>query len=73
MKNERGVTLIALVTTVIIVSILAGVSIKMALGDNDSVVREVLNETETQQYMVNQEKEKTSNVIKNYEEEWGLS
>ena len=73
MKNERGVTLIALVTTIIIMSIIAGVSIKIALGDNDSVVREVMNQTETQQYMVNQEKQKTSNVIKNYEEEWGLS
>lgn len=73
MKNERGITLITLVTTIILLVIITGVSIKVALGDNNSVVREVLNETQTQQYMVNQEKQKTSNVIKNYEEEWGLS
>ncbi len=73
MKNERGITLIALVTTTLILSIIAGVSIKIALGDDNSVVREVTNATETQQYMVNQEKQKTSNVIEKYEEEWGLS
>ena len=70
MKNERGITLIALVTTTLILSIIAGVSIKIALGDDNSVVREVTNATETQQYMVNQEKQKTSNVIEKYEEEW---
>ena len=73
MKNERGITLIAVVTTMIVLSIIAGVSIKVALGNNDSVVKEVTNATETQQYMINQEKQKTSNVIEKYEEEWGLS
>ena len=73
MKNERGITLIAVVTTMIVLSIIAGVSIKIAIGNNNSVVREVTNATETQQYMINEEQEKTSNVIKKYEEEWGLS
>ena len=73
MRNERGVTLIALVCTIMVLIILTGVTIKLTLVDNNSVIKEVLNATDTQQYMIDNEKEKTSNVIKNYEEEWGLS
>lgn len=34
MKNERGITLIALIITIIVILILAGVSISLTLGDN---------------------------------------
>ena len=73
MRDERGVTLITLVLTVIIMIILTGVTLNLTSLSNNSVVKKVKNETETQQDMINQEKEKTSNVIKNYEQEWGLS
>ena len=73
MKEERGITLIVLVVTITILLILAGVTIRLAILDNNSMVKEVLNSTEIQQQMINEEKGKTSNVIKNYEEEWGLS
>lgn len=33
-KKEKGITLVALVVTIIILLILAGVAITMALGDN---------------------------------------
>ena len=73
MRDERGVTLITLVLTVIIMIILTGVTLNLTSLSNNSVVKKVKNETEIQQDMINQEKEKTSNVIKNYEQEWGLS
>ncbi len=73
MKNERGITLIALAATLIVMSILAVVSINVAFVENSSVIRQVENETEIQQHMMEQEQDKTSNIIKNYEEEWGLS
>ena len=73
MKNERGITLIALAATLIVMSILAVVSINVAFVENSSVIRQVENETEAQQQMMEQEQDKTSNIIKNYEEEWGLS
>ena len=73
MRDERGVTLITLVLTVIIMIILTGVTLNLTSLSNNGVVKKVKNETETQQDMINQEKEKTSNVIKNYEQEWGLS
>ena len=73
MRAERGITLITLVLTVIIMIILTGVTLNLTSLSNNSVVKKVKNETETQQDMINQEKEKTSNVIKNYEQEWGLS
>lgn len=34
MRNERGITLIALVVTIVVLLILAGVTITYALGDN---------------------------------------
>ena len=34
MKNQKGVTLVALVVTIIVLIILAGISIKLLLGDN---------------------------------------
>ena len=72
MKN-KGITLIALVITIIIVILITGVSINMGLGENHSIIKEITEEIKEQQEMTNAEKGKTSNVIKNYEEEWGLS
>ena len=37
MKKERGITLIALVITIIVLIILAGVSINLVLGENGIV------------------------------------
>ena len=73
MRDERGITLITLVLTVIIMLILTGVTLNLTSLSNNGVVKKIKNETEIQQDMINQEKEKTSNVIKNYEQEWGLS
>ena len=73
MKNERGITIIALVVTIIIIIILTGVSLNMALIQNNAIIKEVLNETEWQQQMVKEEERKRNNVISSYEEEWGLS
>jgi type II secretory pathway pseudopilin PulG len=39
MKNQRGVTLIALVVTIIVLIILAGVAIAALLGDNGVITR----------------------------------
>ena len=39
MRNQKGVTLIALVITIIVLLILAGVSISMLTGDNGILTR----------------------------------
>ena len=39
MKNQRGITLIALVITIIVLLILAGVTISMVVGDNGILTR----------------------------------
>ena len=46
-KNEKGITLIALVITVIVLIILAGISIMMISG-NDGILNRVATATETQ-------------------------
>lgn len=46
LKNQKGITLIALVITIIVLLILAGVSIAMLTGDNGLLTR--ANETKTE-------------------------
>lgn len=72
MSNERGVTMIALSITIIILSILAGVSINLGLASNSSVVNFVENQTTIQEEMIREEQSKTDNMIQKYEDEWGL-
>ena len=72
MNNERGVTLTMLALTVAILAILAGVSIRLGLTSNSSIVREVENETAMQEEMIIEEQRKTENAIQKYEDEWGL-
>lgn len=38
-KKERGITLVALVVTIVVLLILAGVSISMVLGNNGIVTK----------------------------------
>ena len=38
-KEERGITLVALVVTIIVLLILAGVTITLALGSNGVIIR----------------------------------
>lgn len=47
MKNQRGITLIALVITIIVLLILAGVSIAMLTGDNGILKKASNSATET--------------------------
>ena len=48
MKNNKGITLIALVITIIVLLILAGVSIAMLTGDNGILTQASTSKTNTQ-------------------------
>ncbi len=62
LKKERGITLIALVITIIVLLILAGVSIAMLTGDNGILTQAARAKEETEKA---QEKEETT--LGNYE------
>ena len=47
MRNQKGITLIALVITIIVLLILAGVSIAMLTGDNGLLTRATESSSET--------------------------
>lgn len=47
MKNQKGITLIALVITIIVLLILAGVSIAMLSGENGILTQATKSKTET--------------------------
>ena len=57
LKGQNGVTLVALVVTIIVLIILAGVSIAMVLGDNGVVTqaKEAANQTYAQSVEENKE------------------
>lgn len=59
-RNERGITLIALVVTIVVLIILAGVSISMLAGENGIITRsqEAKKETEKEE-----EKEKVKLAV----------
>ena len=48
MRNQRGITLIALVITIIVLLILAGVSIAMLTGDNGILTKATQSSEDTQ-------------------------
>ena len=54
-KNSKGITLIALVVTIIVLIILAGVSINLVLGDNGIITKAKEAKTETEQAKLNEE------------------
>lgn len=61
-KNKEGITLIALVVTIIVLIILAGVSISFVLGDNGIVTKAKLAKEQTEQAKLNEEKQLNSAV-----------
>jgi len=72
MKNERGITLLSLVVTVIVMLILAAVAINGSLRENGGIINGVKDETIKQQNMVQKEKNKMNTVLQDVEEEWGI-
>ena len=72
MKNERGITLLALAITLVVMLILAGVAIYGSLYENGGTINIVIDETVKQQNMVQKEKNKMNTVLQDVEEEWGI-
>lgn len=72
MGKEKAVTMIALVVTIAVMLILAGVSFKLALSDGGTIdgVKEELN---IQKDMLQNHSEIMNSVISSQEEEWGIS
>lgn len=64
MKKEKGITLVALVVTIIILIILAGISISLVLGDNGIVTKAKLAKQNT---LLAQEEE--NSALTNYDKE----
>ena len=60
MKNQKGVTLIALVVTIVVLLILAGVAIAMLRGDN-GILTEATKASDST--AISEEKEAVSNAI----------
>lgn len=70
LKNEKGITLIALVITIIILLILASVSIAMLTGENGVLTQAIKAKSETQ--MANNEEQKKLDEVNEELESIGL-
>lgn len=73
MNNERGITLMVLVLTIIVMLILAGVTLNIGLGSDRGVINEVKTETKFQQDMTKNENKKRNQVLQELEEDWGIN
>ncbi len=72
MNKEKAVTMIALVVTMVVMLILAGVSLNLALS-NDGTVDDVKGKLNSQKDMLQNHSEIMNSVISSQEEEWGIS
>lgn len=72
MNKEKAVTMIALVVTMVVMLILAGVSLNLALSNNGTV-DDVKGELNLQKNMLQNHSEIMNSVISSQEEEWGIS
>lgn len=74
-KNEKGVTIMALVITIIIMLILAAVSVDISTGNNakDGVIQMTSKQRQDQFNMVYNESKSINEVIKNENgDDWGF-
>lgn len=72
MNKEKAVTMIALVVTMVVMLILAGVSLNLALSNNGTV-DDVKGKLNLQKNMLQNHSEIMNSVISSQEEEWGIS
>ena len=72
MNKEKAVTMIALVVTIAVMLILAGVSLNLVLSNNGTV-NDVKGELNLQKNMLQNHSEIMNSVISSQEEEWGIS
>ena len=73
MKSERGITVIALILTMVVLVILAYASIRQITINNSAPVKTIINEIQYQKNTIEDEKNKMNSVISDIEEEWGIS
>ncbi len=72
MKKEKGITLLSLVVTIIVMLILAGVSLHQALGNgNNGLVVDVSKQTKFQKDKSENITEQSNAVIHNQVGDWG--
>ena len=72
MNKEKAVTMIALVVTISVMLILAGVSLNLALSNNGTV-DDVKGKLNLKKDMLQNHSEIMNSVISSQEEEWGIS
>lgn len=73
MKENKGITMIALVVTIIVMLILAGVSVGMALGNGkDGIIPQTKKQVKSQEQTATNISTQTDGVLKNYIEDWGF-
>lgn len=63
LKGQKGITLVALVVTIIVLIILAGVSIALVLGDN-GIVTKAKEGKQNYAVSANEEQSKLTNAVK---------
>lgn len=74
-KSERGVTLIALMVTLIIMMLLTGIVLRFTVSDQasaNSVLHEVVDHREGQEQAITEIEKQNDNAIATVEHDWGI-
>lgn len=72
-REDKGITMISLIVTIIVMLILAGISINVALKEGkDSVIGEAKNRIEEQNAMVTNISISSNGVLENQIMDWGF-
>ena len=63
MKDDRGVPMIALGVTILVLSIIPAVSISQLVLGNSVFVKQMVNETDYQEEMIREEEDKITSAL----------
>lgn len=70
-KKNNGITMVALVVTIIVLLILTGVTVHQ-LSSDEGVVDKSINETEYHQEAIQNEQSKMNEVMEKQMQDWGF-
>lgn len=71
-KKEKGITLVSLAVTIVVMTILVTVTIALLSSDDENLINEVKNETKYHEEAIENEQRKINEVTQNQMEDWGL-
>ena len=72
MRSEKGITLMILIITIVVMIIISAVTVKASFNSKNGVYSETKNQIEYQNNATNYLNSSIDSTLQNQEKEWGL-